>query len=149
MKSLRFALAAVILTAIPLVAQTVLPTVAPLLTSDFQSDGACKVFYRPGSGKGKPVRLAELDFDTNKLLVRVNGNLHRLAMNSEKWTPKRETGCVVGDTCIEKWSDGKVSVELSYKVVKSGYELMQFKGTMKVTADGSTQTLPVEGETGS
>lgn len=104
--------------------------------------------FRPRSGKEKS-RLAELDFATNKLVVRVNGKVHRLVQDSETWTPKRTTGRVVGDTCVEKWSDGNVRVELNYKIVGSGEDNQQFKGVMKVASGSDSQIFPVEGETGS
>lgn len=146
--SLAFVASAAILTWTPAFAQPA-PAVSELSAEDVQSDGVWKIFFRPRSGKEKIARVAELDFATNKLIVRVNGKVHRLVQDSETWTPKRTTGCVVGDTCIEKWSDGKVRVELNYKIVGSGEENQQFKGVMKVASGSDSQTFPVEGETGS
>lgn len=121
----------------------------PLQPGDVVSDGAWFVWLRPGSEPEKSEKVAELDLATGELAVRINGQTERLQKRSENWTPPRDRGPVVGDQGEEVWSNARVEVRLSFQLTETKYELTRFAGQMRVSADGETTVLMVQGETGS
>ncbi len=152
MSPLTTSIKAIIAITMCLVAMTVAaiasPRVEPLLPGDFTGDGAWHVFFLPNLSPGKIVRVAELDMAADKLVVRIDGKVQRLARKSEQWTPKRNAGPRPGDECTEIWANPKVTVTLKYKLVKEGYESSSYAGKMTVSTGGGSSSLDVEGESG-
>lgn len=128
----------------------------PLKPNDATSDGAFWVWFLRKSGAGKVTKVAQLDI--SELVVRINGELQRLINRSTTWSPERQRGPRVGDTCVEIWGNSTYVIELSYEMTKSEYEYSAFKGKMEASLtstavraglEGTPAVLDVEGETGS
>ena len=123
--------------------------VDPLKPADFVSDGAWNVWFLPGGKPGKIARIAEVDFATGELVVRVNGRVERLKSKGASWKPKREQGPRLGDRCEEEWANARVKARISFELVAEAYELSKYSGRIVFSANGQTRTIDVQGETGS
>jgi hypothetical protein len=122
--------------------------VDPLQPDDVVPDGAWFFWFRAGSNAADSEKVAELDLSNGDLVLRINGELERLRKRSETWNPSRDRGPTVGDRGEEVWSNARVEVRLSFQVTEAEHEFSRFAGQMRVSADGQTVVLMVEGETG-
>ena len=123
--------------------------VDPLKPADFVSDGAWSVWFLPGGKPGKIVRIAEEDFATGELVVRVNGRVERLKTKAASWKPKREQGPRLGDRCEQEWANARVKARISFVLVAEAYELSTYSGKIVFSANGQTRSIDVRGESGS
>ena len=127
--------------------------VEPLKPGDFTPDGIFCTFFLPKPAPGKIQKVAERDYSNDTLVVRVDGEVQRLSLKSEAWTPTRPDelyrSTKIGDQCEQVWANSDTRVVLTYRVVKCDYEYFGFAGQMLVESKGLTRTIQVEGETGS
>ncbi|MFM8457702.1 MAG: TIR domain-containing protein [Chthoniobacterales bacterium] len=122
--------------------------VGSLQPGDVVADGAWFFWFRPEHGSDRSEKVAELDLATGELVLRINGKLERLRRRSETWNPSRDRGPTVGDQGEEVWFNARVEVRLSFQITEAEHEFSRFAGQMRVSAEGQTVVLMVEGETG-